>query len=151
MINCLAGFKKFFEDMDPSMDKNVDGAQGKSSEKSEPQGYLASLGDEDGLTWDQIASALKSEPWISTHFQLGQNWYKRSAWMIKDMTPNGGAVIVLKPQKNDRKYLAGNRLDKTDYEDRNEYFISRKELENWLTKGWEPAAQSAAGAAAGGI
>jgi hypothetical protein len=108
--------------------------------------YFDGLGDEMGMEWDDIAQALESEPWISTQFNLGDGiGYKRSAWQIvKGSLNQNGADIVLKPQKGDRSYLSGNRLNKGET-DTKRYHLNRQQLIDFLTKGWTPAIQSASG------
>jgi hypothetical protein len=155
----LRGFKRFVEmDMDPSPEKARDVAKGKGDEDSNcgKEDYLAALGDEEGMEWSDIVNALQSDPWISTHFALGKPevLYKKSAWRIVPgtLTPHG-AAITLMPQKGDRSYLHGNRLNKSKYHDKNKYWLNRQELIAFLTKGWEPAVQQAqqGGGAGGGM
>lgn len=150
----LLGFKKFvFEDMDPTPEKGRDTAMGKGDhDSSGKEDYFGALGDEEGIEWDDLTKTLEAEPWVSSHFGLGkpnhQTLYKLSAWEIVkgSLTPEG-ADIRLKPQKGNRSYLPGNRLNKSKYEDNKRYHLSRAELIKFLTTGWTPAAQAAGGGA----
>jgi len=144
----LSGFRKFLEEMDPTLEKEV-GVDSIGSEQDDKEDVFGAYGDEFGMTWDQIRKAMQAEPWISSHFGLGSDdnalLYKLSPWEILSFTPQG-AVIRLKPQNHSRSYLKGNRLNKSHYKDNKKYFIGRKELAGFLTKGWSPAVQAAAGA-----
>jgi hypothetical protein len=146
----LYGFKKFIEDMDPTPEKSRDSSMGDNSDKSsDKEDYFAVLGDEMGIEWKDIVKALK-EPQVSAHFGIGKDpdvMYKLSAWEIVpgSMTPQGGASIRLKPQKRDRSYLHGNRLNKSSYKDTKEYHLGREELEKFITTGWTPALQGQSG------
>lgn len=152
----LSGFKQFFEEMDPSPEKNRDDDSFGKSGTEGKQDYFSSLGEEEGLTWDQIVKSFQSEPWVSSHFSLGspdkEMLYKLSSWEIVkgSMTPEG-ADIRLKPQKNGRSYLKGNKLNKSKYNDTKRYHLDRKDLVNFLTTGWTPAVQAASGGAPGGM
>jgi hypothetical protein len=147
----LLGFRKFVfgEDMDPSSEKSRDVAMGGQDEsKPDTQDYFGALGDEENIQWSDLVSALEDEPWISAHFGLGQPnkeiLYKLSPWEIVkgSLTPHG-ADIRLKPQKGNRSYLHGNRLNKSKYQDHKRYHLGRKELIKFLTTGWSPASQGA--------
>jgi hypothetical protein len=139
MMN-LSSFKMFLEE-EPS----------RPPEKAD---YISSLGDEEGMEWNDIVKALEAEPWISSHFGIGsphkEILYKLSPWKIVkgSLTPNG-ADIQLKPQKRNRSYLKHNRLNKSSYVDRRRYHLSRGELIKFLTTGWTPAVQAAAPAGGG--
>lgn len=156
----LRGFRQFVEaDMDPSPEKARDIAQGKGDDDSNKgkEDYFAALGDEEGMEWKDIVSALSADPWVSTHFSLGsphhEILYKTSPWKIVKgtLTPNG-AAIKLMPQLGGRSYLHGNRLNKSKYQDKKQYWLNRQELIAFLTKGWQPAVQQAqGGGAAGGM
>ena len=134
MVNTFAGFKSFVEEMDPSAEKDRETA----------------LGDEQGIPWDDLAKVFTGEPWISAHFGLGspdkEMLYKLSPWEIVrgTLTP-AGADIRLKPTRGTRSYLKGNKLYKGDYQDNKRYHLSRPELIKFLTTGWTPAVQAAAG------
>jgi hypothetical protein len=145
----LSGFKQFIEDMDPSQEKERDASMNKNASKdSEYQDYFSALGDEEGITWKNIVSIFEKEPWVSSHFGMGtedkETLYKLSPWEIVkgSLTPNG-ADIRLKPQRDGRSYLPGNRLNKSKYQDNKRYHLDRKELLKFLTTGWTPAAQAA--------
>jgi hypothetical protein len=145
MSNSLR-FKRWLEDMDPTADKSRDVAMGGSTKdpNAGKEDYFSALGDEEGIEWEDLTQALENEPWISSHFKLGGMQHKLSPWQIVkgSLTPNG-ADIQLKPQRGDRTYLNGNRLNKSKYQDKNRYHLSRKELEQFLTTGWTPAVQAA--------
>lgn len=147
----LNGFRKFVEDMDPTPEKSRNIAMGSGDkDQSGKEDYFGALGDEQGIEWSDLASILEDEPWVSSHFGLGKSnsqlLYKLSAWQIikGSLTPNG-ADIRLKPQKGDRSYLQGNKLNKSKYEDTKRYHLGRQELIKFLTTGWTPAAQAASG------
>ena len=147
----LLNFKRFIEDMDASPEKTRTIAMGGGEhDNTGTSDYLSQLGDEEGMEWQDLTSALEAEPWVSAHFGIGsgnnQILHKLSAWQIVkgSLTPNG-ADIRLKPQKGDRSYLKGNRLNKSKYEDNKRYHLSRKELIKFLTTGWSPAVQAAQG------
>lgn len=149
-MNTLYGFKQFvFEDMDPSVEKDRAIAMGGGDTSGGKEDYFGALGDEQGIEWQDLTQALENEPWISAHFKLGDVQHKLSAWQIVkgSLTPNG-ADIQLKPQPGDRTYLKGNRLNKSRYEDKKRYHLSRQELIKFLTTGWTPAVQAAQGASA---
>jgi len=119
MYNSSFTFKQFLEEMDPTPEKTRSG------------------GDEDSN---------EGEPWVSTHFDLGEKKYKRSAWKIVPGTlSKHGADIQLVPQKGDRSYLAGNMLNRSKHPDRMRYHLDRKDLTQFLTTGWTPAVQAASG------
>ena len=145
MCKTLNGFKKFVEDMDNTPEKSREIAMGqKDNPNKDTQGYFASLGDEQNIEWDDLTQALESEPWVSSHFNLGGMQHKLSAWQIvKGSLSPDGADIQLKPQRGDRSYLKGNRLNKSKYEDNNRYHLNREELEKFLTSGWQPALAAA--------
>lgn len=142
----LHGFRQFFEDMDPSVDKKI------GSESGRKMDYLDGLGEEMGMEWEDIAHSLENEPWVSAHFSLGDGInYKRSAWQIvKGSLNHNGADIILKPQKGDRSYLKGNRLNKST-PDTKRYHLNRQQLLGFLTGGWSPAIQNAAGGMGGSM
>jgi hypothetical protein len=152
MKSSLCGFKQFIlEDMDPSPEKTRDAAMGGSPKDTEKkQDYFNALGDEEGIEWSDLTKILEDEPWVSAHFGLGkpnkETLYKLAAWQIVkgSMTPQG-ADIELKPQKGNRSYLHGNRLNKSKYQDRKRYHLDREELIKFLTTGWTPAVQQAGG------
>jgi hypothetical protein len=156
----LNGFKNFIykEDMDDTPEKSRDIAMGSSGvDKNDKQDYFGSLGDEQGIAWKDLTTIFEDEPWVSSHFGLGQPnkevMYKLAAWEIVkgSLTPNG-ADIRLKPQKGNRSYLQGNRLNKSKYEDNKRYHLDRPELIKFLTTGWTPAVQAAqAGGMGGGM
>lgn len=145
----LHGFKKFLEEMDPTPEKQRDGSDSAGSEHDDKADYFAALGDEEGIEWEDLVKVFEGEPWISSHFGLGGDnglLYKQSPWEIVkgSLTPNG-AVIRLKPQSKTRSYLSGNKLNKSSYVDNHKYHLNRKELLDFLTTGWTPAVQAAAG------
>lgn len=150
MTNTLYGFRKFLEDMNPTPEKSRNIAMGNSGEDSGKMDYFSGLQDEQGIEWSDLAKTLEGEPWVSSHFGLGspdkETMYKQSAWEIVkgSLTPNG-AEIRLKPQKGNRSYLQGNRLNKSNYKDTKKYRIGRQELIKFLTAGWSPAVLSASG------
>ena len=147
-------FKQFLEEMDPTPEKMRQGTDdGEPHEDSDAkEDYLDALGDEGGIKWSDIVSVFEGEPWISTHFDLGEKIYKRSAWKIVPGTlSKHGADIMLVPQKGDRSYLKDNNKNKSKHPDKHRYHLDRKELMKFLTKGWEPAVQSAAGGSPGGM
>ena len=138
------------EDMDPSREKDMD-SSGSAPEGNEgKEDYAAALGDEQGMPWDDIVKVFEGEPWVSSHFGLGspekEILYKLSPWeIVKGSLSPTGADIRMKPRRNARTYLKGNRLNKSDYVDTKRYTIGRKELLDFLTAGWTPAVQAAAG------
>jgi hypothetical protein len=152
----LSGFKQFIEDMDPSQEKERDASMNKNTSKdSKYQDYFSALGDEEGITWKNIVSIFEKEPWVSAHFGIGtedkETLYKLSPWEIVkgSLTPNG-ADIRLKPQRDGRSYLPGNKLNKSNYKDNKRYHLDRKELLKFLTTGWTPAAQATPADSGGG-
>lgn len=149
-MNNLFSFKRFMEDMDPTAEKSRTSAMGQGDQDNNTEDYFGALGDEEGMEWSDLTQVLESEPWVSAHFGIGagnaQILHKLSAWQIVkgSLTPNG-ADIRLKPQKGDRSYLKGNRLNKSKYEDNKRYHLGRQELIKFLTTGWTPAVQAAQG------
>lgn len=142
-------FKQFLEEMDPSPEKQRETDQ--PNKESEKEDYFNALEDEGGLDWSDIIATFEAEPWVSTHFDLGEKLYKRSAWKIVPGTlSKHGADIMLMPQKHDKSYLKGNISNKGE-PDKKRYHLNRKELMDFLTKGWSPAVQAAAGGAGGGM
>lgn len=144
----LTGFRRFvLEDMDPSVEKKMDNSQ--PSTDMGKMDYLGGLGDEMGMEWGDIVNALEGEPWVSTHFSLGENLYKRSAWKIVPGTlTKNGAAIALKPQAGDRVYKGskdGTMLNKSNQPDKRQFWLDRQGLIDFLTKGWSPAIQAAQG------
>ena len=148
-------FRKFIEEMDPTPDKSRNIAMGAGDEDKGKMDYFGALGDEQGIEWKDLATIFEDEPWVSSHFGLGapnkEVMYKLSAWEIVkgSLNPNG-ADIRLKPQKGNRSYLQGNKLNKSKYQDNNRYHLDRQELVKFLTTGWTPAIQSAGGDPMGG-
>ncbi len=154
------------EDMDQSMEKKMDGPGGGSSKGGEKMDLFGGLGDEMGMEWDDIVNTFSgstddgkstsgTEPWVSSHFNLGaaghEKNYKLSAWKIVKGSMNAnGATIKLDPQKNDRSYLNKGKMLNKGTPDTQTYHLSRRELINFLTKGWTPAIQAAAAGGAGG-
>lgn len=130
----LSGFKYFLK-------------QEASSPKAD---FFASLGDEESIDWNNLKKIFEDEPWISAHFGLGRPGkeilYKLSPWeIVKGTLTPQGADIRLKPQKGNRSYLSGNKLNKSGYVDNRRYHLNRKELLKFLTTGWTPAVQAAGG------
>ncbi len=148
MKNTLNGFRQFVEEMDPSPEKNREMAMKKKDSNSDKQDYFDSLEDEQGISWPEIVSTLTKEPWVATHFGLGnpknEILYKSSPWKIVSLTPNG-AEIQLMPQRDTKSYLKNNVANKSGYQDKKKYFLQRDQLVDFLTKGWSPAVQQAAG------
>lgn len=149
----LNGFKHFFEEMDSDPQKQAEKSEGEPAEDSQPEDYFSALGDEFGIEWKNVAKMISAQPWVSSHFSLGKPGkeilYKLSAWEVVPgtLTPDG-ADIRLKPQKNDRSYLKGNKLNK-GMPDEQRYHLDRKNLIQFLTTGWSPALQAAAGGGMG--
>jgi len=146
MSKSLAGFKKFFEEMDPSPEKSM------SSGGDKKQDYWDSLEDEGGLSLPDIKTALTSEPWVSSHFPLGKKGkeiqYKLQPWkIVKGSMSPSGADIKLVHNDHERSYLKGNVLNK-NYKDTKRYFVKRKDLQDFQTGGW-PAIQAAGGGGGG--
>lgn len=114
-------------------------------EEEKKADFLSTLGDEEGIEWEDLVKALEAEPWLTSHFKLGKPGilYKLSPWEIVKgtLTPNG-ADIRLKPQHGSRSYLPGNRPYKSKYKDNKRYHLGREELMKFLTTGWTPAIQS---------
>ena len=157
MSKSLRGFRKFIfeQDMDPSRDKDRDVAMSQGDSAGGKEDYFSALGDEEGIEWQDLTQALEAEPWVSSHFNLGNMWHKLSPWeIVKGSLSPEGASIRLKPQPGNRTYLPGNRLNKSKYRDNKQYHLSRQELIKFLTTGWTPAVQQAQGMAdpmAGGM
>ncbi len=150
----LIGFKRFFfEDMDPSMDKKMGGKE--SPKDDTGMDYFSGLGEEMGMEWKDIVTAMSGEPWISSHFGLGspkhEIMYKKSGWKIVpgSMTQNG-ADIMLVPNKGDRSYLAGGKMLNKGTPDTKRYHLNPDDLIGFLTGGWQPAVDAAKQGAAGG-
>lgn len=149
----LGSFRKFLEEMDPNPEKARSTAMGIGDEdKPGTEDYFGALGDEQGMEWSDLATIFEDEPWVSSHFGLGKPnkevLYKLSAWeIVKGSLTPSGADIRLKPQKGNRSYLQGNKLNKSKYEDKKRYHLGRQELIKFLTTGWTPAAQAAGGGA----
>lgn len=130
-MNYLSGFKIFCE------------------EEAKPEDYFAALGDEFGMDWGVLKKIIGTEPWVSSHFNLGNIRHKLSAWEIVpgSLSPEG-ADIQLKPQNGARSYLPGNRPNQGP-QDTTRYHLGREELQKFLTTGWTPAVQAAQGGGAG--
>jgi len=149
----LAGFKHFFEEMDLDPQKKIEKGEGEDQTDPQSQDYFSALGDEFGIEWKDVAKMISVQPWVSSHFSVGKPdkeiLYKLSAWEVVPgtLTPDG-ADIRLKPQKNDRSYLKGNKLNK-GMPDTQRYRLNRKDLIQFLTTGWSPAVQGAAAGGAG--
>ena len=60
MKHSFSGFKKFMEDMDPSIEKS-------SSSGDEKQDYWDSLEDEQKMSWQDLKTAFQSEPYVAAH------------------------------------------------------------------------------------
>jgi hypothetical protein len=150
----LTGFKKFVEEMDQSVEKKMDGGKSSSGD-SEKMDYFGGLGDEMGMEWDDIVQSMEREPWVSAQFGLGSKghelMYKKSAWKIVPGSMNqNGAEIMLVPGKGDRSYLGGGKMLNKGKPDTKKYHIGRAELIKFLTGGWQPAVDAAAGGGAAG-
>jgi len=150
----LHGFRKFVEEMDPNPEKSRSTAMGQGDQDKAvgKEDYFGALGDEQGIEWKDLATIFEDEPWVSSHFGIGspnkEVLYKLSAWeIVKGSLTPSGADIRLKPQKGNRSYLQGNKLNKSKYEDKRRYHLGRQELIKFLTTGWTPAAQAAGGGA----
>jgi hypothetical protein len=156
----LSGFRNFIEEMDPSMSKHMDNAEGDAPGTDKGDFFQAGLGGEMGMSWPDIVSTLEADPWFSANFQMGmgssERLYKDGTWrIVKDsLTPNGADIELVKAG---RSFLrpdsgTGTRLDKSGGTDKRRYHLNREELIKFLTKGWTPALQAAqAGGAGGGL
>lgn len=143
MEHSLSGFKKFFEEMDPSQEKNISSGEG-----DKKQDYWQSLEDEEKMTWDDIKQSFSAEPYVSAHFPLGKINYKLQPWkIIKGSMSPKGADIKLMHGHYDRSYLPGYSLNKSGYKDTKRYFVKRKDLQDFQTAGWTPAIQAGGGGA----
>ena len=151
----MFNFRDFLtqEEMDPSPEKTMGTT---SPSDNQTMDYFAGgLGDEMGIEWKRLVKALEKDPWVSAHFPLGspnkEVQYKLAAWEIVpgSLSPNG-ADIQLKQTPNMRSYLKDKHLNKSSYQDNKRYHLSRKELIQFLTSGWTPAVQAAAGGGMGG-
>jgi hypothetical protein len=147
----LFSFKQFLmEEMDPTPEKNRDGA----SDQPAKRDYFKAVGEEFGLEWPDLVKAFENERWISSGFSLGDKdkeiMYKQSPWQIVkgSLTPNG-ADIQLKPHRRSVAFLSNGSVMKGKYQDTKRYHLNRKQLIDFLTKGWEPAVQSAGGPGGG--
>ncbi len=155
----LCGFRDFIEEMDPSITKNMDDAQGGSPDTGKGDFLQAGLGGEMGMEWPDIVSTLEADPWFSAHFQLGsggsERLYKDGTWrIVKDtLTPNGADIELVKPGRSFLRPDSGTgmRLDKSGQPDKRRYHLNREELIKFLTKGWTPALQAAQAGGAGGM
>lgn len=135
------GFKKFVEEMDASIEKRIED----DPNTSNPTGndYIDTLEDEFGIKWKTLSSVLSSEPWVNTHFMLGQPnkeiAYKISSWEIDpDSLTTKGAYIRLKPAKGMRSYLQNGNLNRA-MPDKNKYYLTRDDLVKFLTTAWVPS------------
>jgi len=143
----LTGFKHFLEEMDLDPQKQVEKGEGETESDPQLQDYFSALGDEFGIEWKDVVKMILAQPWVSSHFSLGKPdkeiLYKLSAWEVVDgtLTPDG-ADIRLKPQRHDKSYLKGNRPNK-GVPDGRRYYLSRKNLIQFLTTGWIPPAGAA--------
>jgi hypothetical protein len=140
MSYLFRSFKTFFEEMDSDMEK----MSGSDPIGKDPVGndYIDTLEDEFGINWKSISSTLTSEPWIATHFKLGdlndEMTYKISAWEIdKDTITPEGAYIRLKPTKGMRGFLKNGDINKAP-PDGKRYYLDRDELVDFLTTAWVP-------------
>lgn len=99
------------------------------------------LGDELGMTWDQIVKVMEKEPWVASGISLGNRSYKLGAWEIVpgSLTPYGADIRL---KNKTRSYLSDKKLDKSDI-DNSVYHLNREELIKFLTQGWQPAVASA--------
>lgn len=164
----LSGFKRFVEEMDPSMDKKMGSEDGGAPEGGENMDFFGGLGDEMGMEWKDIISAFAKTnggtgvpPNANAHFFIGkpehEKAYKTGSWRIVpgSMTPNG-ADIMLIPQKKQRVYQKGKdgqmMLDKSKQPDTKRYHLNRQQLQDFLFGDWAKAAQQggAGGAPPGG-
>lgn len=101
------------------------------------------MGDELGMSWDDIVKVLEKEPWVAAGLSFGNKSYKLGSWEIVPGTlSQNGADIRLKNKS--RSYLSDKKLDKSDI-DTTEYHLTREELEKFLTQGWTPAISASAG------
>lgn len=136
MIYLFTGFRRFIEEMDETPSKKM----GSDSDDADSSGgsYMKTLEDEFGIKWTSLKNILSSEPWIASHFTMGNNTHKISAWEIDpDSITDKGAYIRIKPTKGSRDYLKDGSLDKGAL-DTNRYYVTRKELEKMLTTAWVP-------------
>lgn len=140
MSYLFRNFKTFFEEMDQDIKK----MSGDEAIGDDPVGndFIDTLEDEFGINWKNMSDTLTSEPWISTHFKLGdinkEMSYKISSWEIdKDSITPGGAYIRLNPTKGMRAHLKNGDINKSE-PDRKKYYLNRDELINFLTTAWVP-------------
>ena len=136
MSYLFTGFRRFVEEMDETPSKK---AGSEPDEAKPPSGsYMKSLEDEFGIKWKNLKDILSSEPWISSHFIMGDQAHKLSAWEVDpDSISEKGAYIRLKPTKGMRDYLKDGSLNK-GMPDTERYYVTRKQLEKMLTTAWVP-------------
>jgi hypothetical protein len=117
----LSNFKKFFEDNNPDY-------------------FQTGLGNELGMSWDDIVKVLENEPWVTSNLSLGSSSYKTGLWeIVPGSLTQYGASIRMK--KNNKGYLKDKALDKTDGDDAT-YHLDRNQLISFLTQGWTPTQPS---------
>lgn len=125
MRSNLSGFKKFVEDMDQSVEKKMDGDSGTPKHDTKMD-YFGGLGDEMGMTWDDIVKAYTNSdgddsaiyrggkrvneppkgvpPQANAAFGLGspkhEIMYKTNPWKIVpgSLTPNGADIMLIPDQ-----------------------------------------------------
>jgi len=111
--------------------------------ESTPDYLQNGMGDELGMSWNDIVKVLEKEPWVAAGLSFGNKSYKLGSWEIVPGTlTQHGANIRLKNKS--RSYLSDKKLDKSDI-DTTEYHLTREELIKFLTQGWTPAISASAG------
>lgn len=135
MSYLFIGFRRFVEEMDETPAKNA----GSEPDGDKPKdNYMKALEDEFGIKWKSLKDVLSSEPWISSHFIMGDQAHKLSAWEIDpESISEKGAYIRIKPTKGMKDYLKDGSLNKS-MPDTSKYYVSRKQLEKLLTTAWVP-------------
>ena len=111
--------------------------------ENSPDYFQNGMGDELGISWDNIKNIIEKEPWVAAGLSFGNKSYKLGSWEIVPgtLTQHGASIRLI---NKSRSYLSDKKLDKSDV-DTTVYHLTREELEKFLTQGWTPAIQANAG------
>jgi hypothetical protein len=113
-------------------------------EEKEKADYFSVLDNELGIDPEIRKKIMQSEPVINTNLQIGNFKYKLADWEVVSSDDQGATIKLRNSGINSRTY----NKDNSRYNGKNDgkmYRLNKEEFIKFLTSGWTPALQQAAG------